>query len=389
MVARETIPVADSKRIQPGDVGFLREGRFHLLFFAGSSPDSVTPGKNVPRSFQPLAVGNIVRNSHLTGGHLNTETVDVVVSSPSYVHSVTFVVFGISGHNSRATGSAPCTVYGFKLREEKGAVLVTEHPIYREDAEQLGEFEEYMKKHYDSWVKFAKRQLRKVDIGPVLVTGVYRTRDFAMLCYSRSKVDGPVDCDFTSTGDIGSGTWKKQGWVHTNHGPQSASPLGGDDPKSKPNTGSSSTSNPESSSASNLESSSALNPESSSASNPESSPGPDLGSNSGSSPASNPESSSAPNPESSSASNPESNPDQYVFIRYFYKKKRFLVKKIRARAGPHELGGYGGDGSPLEALCGLDEDSDPATSSDTESDTVVHNVRTVRYLSCRPLTHSD
>ena len=219
-------------------------------------------------------------------------------------------------------GSASC--FSFQLKGEQGAVLLTRYPTDREDTSREGEFEKYTKKHYDSWVTFAeeKGEIRKDDTGPVLVTGVDKTRDFVMLCYSKDD-DRILDCDFTTSGITGCGEWRKEGTVHTNHGPQ---PGSGPTPSAQ-----------------------------------------------------------APDPTPSDDENPETISEQHVFIRFFTVRKRLLVPRvIKASAGPHELGGGGdgGDGSPLEAPCGSDQDT--TTTIDTESDVVVHSIRAVRYISCSP-----
>ena len=56
---REPAPLPYFKRIQPGDVGYIHEGCFHLLFSAGCPPDGVQPGVDVPHTFEQLDVGPI------------------------------------------------------------------------------------------------------------------------------------------------------------------------------------------------------------------------------------------------------------------------------------------------------------------------------------------
>ena len=76
--------------------------------------------------------------------------------------------------------------FAFELTERQGAALVTKYHTYREDIERESAFEEYTKRHYDSWVTFARNEQHGNDIKPVLVTGVDMTRDFAMLAYSNN-----------------------------------------------------------------------------------------------------------------------------------------------------------------------------------------------------------
>ena len=104
-------------------------------------------------------------------------------------------------------------------------MLITKHPTYREDIGLESTFEEYTKRHYDSWVAFARDTRHDNNIKPVLVTGVDTTRDFAMMTYSNNStrlspefiVSVPL---VDSTSAHAWGTWKNEGLVHTNCSPQ-------------------------------------------------------------------------------------------------------------------------------------------------------------------------
>ena len=358
VIPRETTPVTASKRIQPGDVGYVRRGRFHLLFSAGLPLGDRVPGSDVPQNFETLTVGKIVHDAPLPAGPLNTETVQVTGErlipsrsptpgtlsplSPPCVHYVPFVVSSSSNLSSRMTGSTSSTL--FQLKGGQGALLLTKYPTYREDVELEGDFKEYTRKYYNSWSAFAHRKGHGGvnDANPVLVTGIDRTRDFVMLCYSKDD-DKSLNCEFTTPipGVTDHGKWNKPGSVHTNHGPQLRRP-----PPTQ-TTG--------------------LTP--------------------------------------SGDGNPETISHEYVFIRYFtVRKKRWFPKVIKASAGPHELGGGGhdSDGSPSEVLCASDQgpepntppilsdgDGCPATSIDTEYNIVTHNIRAVRYFPRSPLINPD
>ena len=198
----------------------------------------------------------------------------------------------------------------FELTEKQGAALVTKYPTYREDAELELPFKAYTKRHYDSWVAFARDAGHGDDITPVIVTGVDMTRDFAMMAYGNSSVS--LASEFTtsvamvaSTSISAWGTWRTEGLVHTNCGPQLCRP-----PSSTPVTD--------------------LTP-----------PG-DNGA--------------------------ETVPDEYnqcVFVRYYTMRKRLMFPAvIRAAAGPHDLGSGGRDD---EALPEVEVQSDPDSNSDTMS----------------------
>ena len=72
--SRQPAPV-DHARIAIGDVGFIRDGRFHLLFSAGSPLGERELGEDVPTTFEQLTVGTAVRDQPRLPGCLCTTTV--------------------------------------------------------------------------------------------------------------------------------------------------------------------------------------------------------------------------------------------------------------------------------------------------------------------------
>ena len=111
----------------------------------------------------------------------------------------------------------------FELTSERGAALVTKCPTYREDIEWETHFKNYTKKHFDSWVDFARGK-HGSDLRPILVTGVDLTREFAMVAYSDNKTS--TGCEFSaalpgvaSTAVSLWGSWHTSGLVHKNCGP--------------------------------------------------------------------------------------------------------------------------------------------------------------------------
>ena len=214
---------------------------------------------------------------------------------------------------------------------------MTNYSTYREDVHQAGTFKKYAKEHYASWVEFA-RETGHGDVNPILITGVDRTKDFAMLCYSNNHMHDDLRCELTRS-DPGGGTWQKTGLVYTNHGPQLCRP-----PSPTQTVGLTSSGN-----------------------------------------------------ASTQPALAEDEYDQSVFVRYFTVRKRLGVPRvIKAAAGPCDPGrrGCDGEGSPLQAEYDSDSDSysdsissllddddgwSSATSVDSESDIVIHNPTAVRY----------
>ena len=230
----------------------------------------------------------------------------------------------------------PGSSFSFQLTEDQGAALVTKHLTRCEDVQLNGNSIKYTKDHYDSWVTFARETGHGDDIKPVLVTGVDMTRDFAMVAYSNS--DDRLTSEFTTSAPgVGPvwGTWRTSGSVHTNCGPYLPHP---------PST-------------------------------------------------------------SSGAGSVEAAPDednQCVFVRYYTVRKRLGIPRvIKAAAGPHDLGPGARDNesNPFLNECDSDSNSDSAsnlfddgdygdrssvTSTESESDLVIHNTIPVRFFPCHP-----
>ena len=207
-------------------------------------------------------------------------------------------------------------------------MLVTKHETYREDIERRLVFEKYIKKHYNSWVDFARENGHDSNPKPVLVTGVDLTRDFAMAAYSNNSVR--MECEFSAAVPAVAsaslslwGGWRAEGLVHTNCGPPP--------------------------------------------------------------PVVKTASSSDPNDHATPVSTIPSEYNQCVFIRYYTMRRRGPVLKIiKAGAGPHDLGDRdsGNDSSDSACLHGLS-----SGDSDT-SDVVVHNLPLVSVVLVTILSSS-
>ena len=219
---------------------------------------------------------------------------------------------------------------------------MTKYPTYRERSLLESAFGEYTKRHYESWVKFARQKKYGDNVQPVLVYGFDMTRDFAMVAYSNE--DASLETDLTiAVPMIGSasaslwGTWRTRCSPHTNHGPQQCCPP----PREQV-----------------ADSSSQLA---------------GVGGN-------------------------REEFDQCVFIRYYtmrWRKWRF-PKVIRAGAGPHDLGSGDNRGGTFPELTVHESDAEPmmdgdedprgqwgpiADDTDSEADAVIRNTPYVWLLS--------
>ena len=227
----------------------------------------------------------------------------------------------------------------FRLSQGHGAILVTKYPTLREDIQRTGTFEKYIKEHYTSWVEFASATGHG-NINPILVTGIDRTKDFAMISYSNDDGDDDdMRSEFITSvpGEASAwGSWNTTGFVHANCGPQLYFP---------PSTRT---------------------------------------------PSSTPSGSNDVEPVSDEY-------DQSVFVRYYTMRKRLGIPKvIKAGAGYHDLGPGSREDealSEVESQFSPDPGSDTAfdlcgdyggnggssvTSIESEPDILIHNTTTVR-----------
>ena len=370
-ITREPAPLSYFKRIQPGDVGYIHTGGFHLLFSAGLPLEQRKLGVDVPLTFKQLDVGPIINRQPRLPGYLSTNNVRATrahltsPTSPShtspartppqefppppsptpYAHSVASVSYISSSACSRVL--EPGRKISFRLVGGQGAALVTKYRTHREDIQRAGTFENYVKQHYNSWVAFARETGHGNDINPVLVTGVDRTKDFAMMSYSNDDDDDELRCEFTTSVSGGAftsvwGTWHTTGFIHTNYGPQlHPTPF-----------------------VQTMDST----------------------------------------PSRINSTEPVSDEyDQCAFVRYYTMRKRLGIPKIiKAGAGPHDLGpgDREDERSPeveakspsdscsddVSSLCDGDGDNDKSsvTSIESEPDIVVHNTTAVHPFQCLP-----
>jgi len=121
---REPAPIHSYKRVRLGDVGYVRRGRFHLLFSAGCPLGERQLGIDVPLAFKPLSAGLIVYSQPRLPGHLSTSTVQETgvglgasASPVPYVLSVASTSCSTSHVHSRML--EPGVSISFELTENK------------------------------------------------------------------------------------------------------------------------------------------------------------------------------------------------------------------------------------------------------------------------------
>ncbi|CAL1716217.1 unnamed protein product [Somion occarium] len=186
-------PSSRHKQVQIGDVGYIRDGSFRLLFNAAK------PTGAVPEGFVPLQIGTIHHNQPRSRGLLWTKSIKLLGTGGGWDFS-------------QAPIPANAAVfYSFQTTTTEGAALLTRHKTHRSDAEQLGRFQKYIRKHYKSWLRFANSQLEyaiTVD-DLLLVTGCDMTKDYSMLAFTENQQ--LIGFDFRlragSAMSVGASTW--------------------------------------------------------------------------------------------------------------------------------------------------------------------------------------
>ena len=236
--------------------------------------------------------------------------------------------------DSRMLG--PGSSVRFIFTGEQGAALVTKYQTYREHVQDVGKFKTYAEENHTSWVEFA-RNAGRGDVKPVLVTGVDRTKDFAMMCYS--NYDDGLECEFRTSSSAPWGAWKTPRPIYQHHGPQLCHP----------------------SSTPALDSMSSDN---------------------------------------SDAETDSDEYNQCIFVRFTGMRARrsWIPRIMKAAAGPHDPGtrGHDGEGSPPQAQSDPDSGSDTSldgdwgnemgsdTSVDSGADAFIDNPTMARYQQPSP-----
>ena len=158
--------------ISIGDVGYIRNGRFHLLFSAARPLGDRKEGIDVPVGFEELTMRPPVFSLPRKPSCIRTEAVrrigaylGVTTSTIMYVPSLRRSITHSEGLSPRPLD--PGAHFSFELTGTRGAALVTGHETYREDASsEPGKFKEYTKRHYESWDAFARIKMSG-DVRPV------------------------------------------------------------------------------------------------------------------------------------------------------------------------------------------------------------------------------
>ncbi|KAH9041558.1 hypothetical protein EDB85DRAFT_2271805 [Lactarius pseudohatsudake] len=174
--------------VEVGDVGYIREGRFHRLFNVLLPAKHPSHRKGVPEYHEQLNV-----EDHIIHGTL----------SPHNFCS-TCVALGPES-DRQADGPQNEGEVSFLCRMNQGAVLCLPIKAKKEDTVAIKRFGKWMIKHIDTWFAWAQQLELGVDRMEdiILVTGTHRTRSCTNVAFPggredarvsfRAKVDRPDD----------------------------------------------------------------------------------------------------------------------------------------------------------------------------------------------------
>ncbi|KAI9435634.1 hypothetical protein BJY52DRAFT_1389651 [Lactarius psammicola] len=165
--------------VEVGDVGYIRDGKFHRLFNALLPADHPTHQRfGVPEHYEPLQPSVA---DHIDNGNLSPND---------------FCSYGVT----LASGSADVS---FSCERKSGAVLSFPVTAQREDTVARGDFGKWITRHIDSWLAFTKHLglgiEQEEDI--VLVTGRHRTRSWTNIAFYEGQAEASFGVQVT--GDVG------------------------------------------------------------------------------------------------------------------------------------------------------------------------------------------
>ncbi|KAH9174158.1 hypothetical protein EDB89DRAFT_1904657 [Lactarius sanguifluus] len=171
--------------VEVGDVGFIREGKFHRLFNALLPADHPShPSFGVPEHYEPL----------------QPSVADHIVQSPN-----DFCSYGITVASGGLDVFARERCRRLILCARKsGAVLSLPVAAQREDTIARGDFAKWITRHIYSWLAFTRGLglgiEQMVDI--VLVTGRHRTRSWTNIAFYEGQAAAQVSFGVRVTDDV-------------------------------------------------------------------------------------------------------------------------------------------------------------------------------------------
>ncbi|KAH8998264.1 hypothetical protein EDB86DRAFT_825160 [Lactarius hatsudake] len=174
-------PEALYPSVQVGDVGFIRNGKFHRLFNALLSADDPShERRGAPHDHEPLRL-QVRSQDHIDHGILGP--------NDFYSYGVNVVSGGLE---VLATGVGSAVV-SFSCTKKQGAVLSLPVTAQREDTPHLGHFRKWILRHINSWFAFARELGMGIEMEDIiLVTGCHRTRSWTNTVFNEVQANARV-----------------------------------------------------------------------------------------------------------------------------------------------------------------------------------------------------
>ncbi|KAI9440174.1 hypothetical protein BJY52DRAFT_1129192 [Lactarius psammicola] len=208
----EPDPGEQNTPVGVGDVGFIREGRFHRLFNAllpADHPSHETFG--VPTGHEPLRLS---MPNHINRGAL--------APNAFYSYGVTMVSGGFGVLAATTMGSAEVS---FSCTRKRGAVLSFPVVARREDTVSRDHFRKWIIRHIDTWLAFTQMHGLGIEMEDILlVTGCHRTRSWTNIAFNEVQAGAQLSLKVDVADALGANVhWgisnvRIQGTVH-NQGP--------------------------------------------------------------------------------------------------------------------------------------------------------------------------
>lgn len=173
-------------------------------------------GRDFPHRFRPITVEHwhITEDQPRKPGSLKTALIKNTGGEGGFSLDVPTDVVTAGGKLS------------FESSTNAGAILVTKHKTFREDAERLGRFRRHIQENYKTWLEFANDNDHDIEVQDIiLVTGRDMTEDFSMIAFSQSSREISFQFEagvsqLASASVSGWGSWRCEYPVFENWGPQ-------------------------------------------------------------------------------------------------------------------------------------------------------------------------
>ncbi|KAJ3555107.1 hypothetical protein NM688_g2760 [Phlebia brevispora] len=222
-------PPSSFKKIKIGYVGYIRRGRFRLIFDANGPIGDRVLGRDVPEGFIPLPSERTVAEEYLRPPEpLYTESnksSGVEIQASSSLYDTYMLYYHVCLYDTHRPSAPVGGTFAYNSSSTRGALLITQDWVKCLDADRERTFQTYIKKYHASWVKFAQGKGHDVELKDIiLVTGHDTTREYAMAAFANNSTTLRIEFKAGGEGLVSAtasawGSWEASPLVHRNCGP--------------------------------------------------------------------------------------------------------------------------------------------------------------------------